>query len=392
MMARRAFAHCFRVALTGVSFVVVATLGSGNEQEAMKCEERVVNQGEGEHPLLAALRRGDAVLEGEFSATFEMGIPEEFRNPDCAQETTICTYTSIDGIKGLSQIYSYDRDLPYQGTGGRGCQVSTSLPNGALYFWRGLREDKLWSNDVSVKYLESEPLMVSPEGLVISPEGVVTCQGPHTYLEKHSLGNFKSMPVFDKFQMALGRGFSKHLQRVKSDRLLTNGLRELVVDGQWGEASPGEWVLRVATDVDPPLVREAEFFGTHGVRWTKCADDLTDGSPWRGICLVHDPYLCIQNTGTVECDNFSFGEKGSILYSPNSPYPDEAHGVDLTLVDFSTKADQVHLNRLRARLSGLFPFRTYMIDYTGPTPVQFPVEMLDLDAPPVPTSLPDRPE
>jgi len=391
-MARRAFAHCFRVALTGVSFLVVATLGSENEQDALKYEDRLVNQGESEHPLLAALRRGDAVLERDFSATFDFGTPAQFRNPDCAQQTIICTYTSMDDIKGLSQIFSYDRDLPYQGTQGRGCQVSTTLPNGALYFWRGIREDKLWFNDVSVKYLESEHLTISPEGLVIYPEGGIVCEGPHTHLEKHSLGNFKSMPVFDQFQMALGRGFSKHLQRVKSDRPLANDLRELVVDGEWGEGSPGEWVLRIATNVDPPLVREAEFFGTHGVRWTQCADAPTDGSPWRSICLVHDPSLCIQNTGLVERDNFSLGEKGSIMYSPNSPYPDDANGIDFTLVDFSTKPDPVHICRLRARLSGPFPLRTYMIDYTGPTPVQYPVKVLDLAISPVATGLPDRPE
>ena len=381
-MTRRSLAHCFRVALTGVSFLVVATLGSENEQNPSKYEEQLFNQGEWEHPLLVALRRADAVLEREFSATFDMGIPEQFLNPDCAEQTTICTYTSIDGIKGLSQVFSYDLDLPYQGTEGRGCQVSTTLPNGALHFWRGLREDKLWFNDVSVKYLESEFLVISPEGGVID-QG--PHKGPHARLEKHSLGNFKSMPVFDQFQMALGRGFSKHLQRVKSDRLLTNGLRELVVEGQWGEASPGEWVLRVATDVDPPLVREAEFFGIHGVRWTKCADAPAGGEPRGGICFVHDPFLCIQNTGLVECDNLSLAEKGLIMYSPNSPDPHAAHGIDFTLVDFSTKPDRVLMNRLRARLSGPFPVGTYMIDYTGPTPVQFPVEVMDLVPSPVRT-------
>jgi hypothetical protein len=356
----------FSLALAGFGIQLVATRGSENEQNA------------GEHPLLAALRQADSLLEQELSATFDIRTSEQFRNPDCAQQTTMCTYTSIDGMKALSRIYSYDRDLPYQATEGPGCQVSTILPNGTLHFWRGFRMDTLWLGGVSWKRLESEPLTVTPQGLITHPEGVIACQSPYTRLEKHSLGNFKSMPVFDQFQMALGRGFSKHLQRVKSDRLLMNGLRELAVDGQWGEGSPGEWILRVTTGVDPPLVREAEFFGAQGVRWTKCADDPADGSPSRDICFIHDPLLCIQSTGLMRLGGLSLAEKGSITYSPNSPHPQEARSIDFALVDFSTRPNRFHVNQVRARVSGPFPVHIYMTDYTGPSPVEFPVKWVDL--------------
>ncbi|MCG8407994.1 MAG: hypothetical protein MI923_22580 [Phycisphaerales bacterium] len=294
-----------------------------------------------EAPVLNALQASDLSLPDSFTVTFEMSIPTVRFDPD--QGTTICEckLTYQNGVRGLSVESPLTNNLTYRAPGTAGYQDIDYDEEGNLLIWHSARKVCLSAGDVNRAFDEQELFRIHPDGTV-----VLDHVHPQTY--EYRVGSENNVHEFEKFRLATGRGFSKHLRALNSEIPLQDPVQMFDVQGVLGASLTGAWEISVDEDADH-LVREAVFWSDnmadHPAVRVEAYGDIIDGS---------DPVIA--SAGTIEYDHGGDGQ---------------TYLVEINVLDYSTAVDEEHLTSLRQRLVDELPEAVEVVDFRTPVPQRY---------------------
>ena len=281
--------------------------------------------------VLPAMLVKDSVLSGVFTADFEIHIERYFLGPDQGKETRICHYTASDAAAALSVETQWEGDPPYHAVDTPGYRQLDFDADGNLIVWRSLRKVSLSSPDFSRTYDVQEVLLIAPTGEVLSK-----ARGPTVY--EYPAGSRAHLYEFDQFRMAAGRGFTGEIEKLKAQRTLAGGVEELVYDAPSGRA---DWHLYVDIE-NSNLVRQANKFTSTFDR----------------------PSLHMENSGVIRKDGLALARDGSLSYAVGEQKdPMQDYILKITVLDFSTQADEKHLDGIRALVTPPFPPGTKIVDH-----------------------------
>lgn len=160
---------------------------------------------------------------------------------------------------------------------------------------------------------------------VVDPNGRIVRTYDHATLWRWSLDRPYSVYQFNQLQIAMGRGFSKHLGTVKSAKSLSSGLVKVTSKGSQGPGFEGRWELTIDPNSDF-LVREAVF--------------TPDG--------MNKPITTVTSSGVMEKDGIMLAKYGTLKYSNFPHYSIEV--TDISKVVGPNKLYEEVLSRLNSPL------------------------------------------
>jgi hypothetical protein len=272
----------------------------------------------------------DSALSGAFTAHFQIDVERDLPlGPDRGRHSMICKYAASDGTEALSVETQYEADPVYQPPGTPWLRDFDFDHDGNLIVGRTLREVSLFTADFNRTYQEEEKLRVSPKGKVVD-------QVRHVIVFEYPVGKRESLYHFDQFRMVAGRGFTTGVERLKPERTLPNGLEQFTSRVDYGSGSRGDWHLYVNAQ-NGNLVRQADMF-----------------FPARDRPSIH-----VENSGVIEKEGLALARDGTISYSIDREHE---YVLQISVVDFSARADLEQLERIRAIVTPPFPPGTEIMD------------------------------
>lgn len=316
-------------------------LGEGS----LVSEKAAFQQMEFDAPVLKTLQETDLKLPGSFTVTFEMSIPTVWFDPDQGTTSCQCMLTYLDGVRALSVESPLTESLVYRPQGDGTYQDMDYEEDGTLLVWHSARKYCLSAGDINRALDEQELYFVHPWG-------AVTLDHVHTQVYEYRVGSEENVHEFEKFRLATGRGFSKHLRTLNTEPSVSQGaMQTLDVRGVFGPSLKGDWAMKLDVEHDR-LVREAEFWSDNSVQGEGPAIRV---DAYGDMIVGSDPALA--SAGVIE-----YGQ------GPGRTYP-----VEFNVLDYSTTADEEHLASIRQLLENEIPESAEVIDYTGPVPQRYPV-------------------
>ena len=123
--------------------------------------------------------------------------------------------------------------------------------NSNLILWRETKKHGLSAADNNSSYVELDMHRVDKAGGVIEKISYVQ-------LQRYRPGDADNLYEISHILMALGGGFSEHLERITETKALRSGSLQVVAQGSYGPTLRGTWKLVVDPEADY-LVQNASF-------------------------------------------------------------------------------------------------------------------------------------
>ena len=201
--------------------------------------------------LLDGLHARDDASSKGFSMALQARIPA---HPfDLGQGTAIktCQVTNDGASQALKCDYRYPRDPVYRASDVLGYGPVDYDLNSNLILWRETKKHGLSAADNNSSYVELDMHRVDKAGGVIEKISYVQ-------LQRYRPGDADNLYEISHIFMALGGGFSEHLERITETKALRSGSLHVVAQGSYGPTLRGTWKLVVDPEADY-LVQNASF-------------------------------------------------------------------------------------------------------------------------------------
>jgi len=204
--------------------------------------------------LLNLLREKDQISNtAGYIVSFVMVRNAKMFDPDQGLVFMNCQVTWTKESFAMKITYHYEHPPVFAPIGTRNYKAFDYDREGNLIVWRSLENYVVFAPDRNDKVEKIKAFFVDPNGILVDKGGT------QTILQRFPAGNRDSIYEFDQFQLAAGRGFSRHLGNVTSVKTLTSGLMKTTSQGSFGGPSlQGTWELAVDPNSDY-LAREAVF-------------------------------------------------------------------------------------------------------------------------------------
>lgn len=211
-----------------------------------------------------------------------------------------------------------------------------------LILWRSLEKKVLSDRETNRVYDVQELNRVSPESQALE-------KTRHTQVYEYAPGNLDSIFEVQQMEAASGRGFSKHIERLKDVEIDAWGNLRLHAAGDFGKGRTGEWRLAYNPKNDY-LVSEADLW----------------------VANLDRPAVRIITHGTPFTKNgFTFASKGTIRFARSGG---QEYRVEFSLLDYLPgKPDRDQLRSL-LEIAKPVPPGIEVVDYTGPVPRRYKVD------------------
>lgn len=175
----------------------------------------------------------------------------QFDDPNQTKVLKDCAATwTAEGAFAMKSTTYYEQPPVYRPLGSAGYKPS-DYHNGNLIVWRSLEEHILSVHD-------RNDMLQKLTNYLIDPNDQIVETGDNVLLYRFPIDKPYSMYQFNQLEIAMGRGFSKHIGTVKSAKSLSSGLLKVTSQGSHGPGLKGTWELTIDPKSDY-LVREALF-------------------------------------------------------------------------------------------------------------------------------------
>jgi len=210
----------------------------------------------------------------------------QFRDPnqgiifmDCEATRTKKSFFS------MKIISNYEHIPIFAPVGSRNYRPFDYDHDGNLIVWRSLEKHILSDANCNDTLEKLRVFFIDPNGQVVKT-------GDNTLLHRWPSGDPDNIYQFRQFQLAMGRGFSRHLGIVTSLKSLSSGGIKVKSEGSYGQGLNGSWELILDPNSDY-LVREALF--------------TMDTAP--------KPTIIVTSTGVMMKDGIKIAKHGTFKYS-----------------------------------------------------------------------------
>lgn len=243
--------------------------------------------------LLNLLKEKDQLVESNsFEISFVIRKNAMSFDPNQGIVAMDCNATwTQDGSCAMKVLYRYEKEIPvFVPPGSRPYQPADYDEHGNLIIWRVLEKHIL--SDVNYSDANHNDTLEKLRVFFIDPNGQVVKTGDNTLLHRWPAGDPANIYEFRQFQLAMGRGFSRHLGTVTSLKSLFSGGIKVTSEGSYGQGLNGSWELILDPNSDY-LVREALF--------------TVDTAP--------KPTIIVTSTGVMMKDGIKIAKHGTFKYS-----------------------------------------------------------------------------
>lgn len=169
-----------------------------------------------------------------------------------------CALSRTEHAFAMKMIYHYEHPPTFAHIGSNNDYRPVDYDaDGNLIVWRTLEKYILSTPERNDNIEKLKSLFVAPNGKVLHKSG------NHTRLTRFPIGNPNNMYEFNMYQLATGRGFSRHLRTVTSVESLSSCLTKVTATGSYWSSLPGTWELTLDANSDY-LVRKA-ILTPHGL-------------------------------------------------------------------------------------------------------------------------------
>lgn len=292
--------------------------------------------------LLNALQSKDRTSESVmYKSSFVLVRPAKLFDPNQGMVVMNCEVTESAGTFAMKIVSDYEKAVPvFVPRGSKRYQAGDYDESGNLIVWRPVEKYILWGP-------KNNDALETIKAYFVASDGTLVREGPpHKVLHRFPVGSRDNTYEYNEFQLATGRGFSKHLARVTSVTTRDGMLLKATGTGSFGSGIPeGIWELSIDPNASH-LVREASF--------RKAGAD--------------EPLVTVNTIGIVSKDELALAKNGTLRYST-------AWEVVVEVVDVSEVAEPDELyEAVVSRVTGSLPPGSDIMDFRGPEPTVTPVD------------------
>jgi hypothetical protein len=175
----------------------------------------------------------------------------QFNDPNQGMHFIDCNATwTTEGYFVMKKTNHYEHQPVFAPPGSRGYKFYDYYDDN-LIVWRTIEEYVLSSPERNDTLEKVKVFFVDPNNRIVQT-------GDNIMLHRWPINNPYSTYQFKYYQFPMGRGFSRHLGSVKSEKSLSSGLLKVTSQGSHGPGLNGTWELTIDPNSDY-LVREAIF-------------------------------------------------------------------------------------------------------------------------------------
>ena len=271
-----------------------------------------------------------------YKISFVMATQDnQFKDPNQGMVLKDCEATWAEkGSFAMEITYHYEHPPVFGPLGFRRYEPIDYDKDGNLIVWRSLEKHIFFGADRNEVIERIQSFYVDRNGTLVNKGGT------QTTVFLFPLGNINHMFEFNQFELAVGRGFSKHLKTVTSIKSLSSGLMKVISHGSHGSGLKGNWELILDPNSDW-LVREATL--------------TTDGHK--------KPKIVISSSGVIVKDELKMAKYGTFRYS-------NLLELSVEVTDISKVVGTNTLNEeVLSRLNSPMPPGSVIMDMRGEKPV-----------------------
>lgn len=285
--------------------------------------------------LLSALHAAEAELSTGYTLAVEVRTPAHPFDPAQGIEVRKGRLSHDGETVALETTSTYDRRPLYRRLGEADYQQLDFDGESNLLLWRHRAKVGLRAAGVNASLSEVTLLRISPGGQVLE-------RTEHTQLFRFPLGSRDNLPEVPQILMALGSGFSEHLDEVREVRAAGDTSLELRADGSFGRTLLGEWRLTMEREAD--VVRAATFTRAGATQ----------------------PLVEVWTEGTLESGGLVLAQRGRVRHLLRAPAT--FFEISVSATQLSPKADRSLIGRARRQVDSKLPRGAEIIDYNTTPP------------------------
>jgi len=289
--------------------------------------------------LLNLMREKDRISQAiGYEISFVMTTNDnQFKDPNQGMVYMDCETTWLKEDTFAMKIQYYYEHLPVYGRIRTHNYAGYDYRDGNLIVWRTLEAYILFSPDRNDTLEKVRVFYVDPNNKIVD-------MGDNIKLHRFKIGDTNNKYRFNQFEMATGRGFSKHLTSNISITSQPPRLTEITSQDSWLGVG-GRWKLTI-DPVSDNLVRGAIFTMNAATR----------------------PSVEVTTGGVIEKDGIKMAKYGTVKYSSDLE-------LDIEVTDISKIIGKNDLYEgVAARLNEPLPKGAGIIDLTGTKPVRSTVK------------------
>ena len=202
--------------------------------------------------LLNLLREKDQIANTtDYIVSFSVVKNASLFDPNQGQVFMNCQATWAKEAFAMKISYHYKHPTVYSPIGTCNYRAMDYDQDGNLIVWRRQEKCILWSPIRNQTIERIESFFVDPSDKLLDKGGT------QTIAQHFPVGSRKNTYELNQFELAMGRGFSRHFGTVKSVESLSSGLNKVTSQGSHGGIQ-GSWELTLEPNSDY-LAREAVF-------------------------------------------------------------------------------------------------------------------------------------
>ena len=294
-----------------------------------------------EDTTLNLMREKDRVSQAVgYKISFVMATKDnQFKDPNQGEIFMNCESTWMgENIFAMKVIYEYEHNPIYAPRGICNYTGYDYDNKGNLIVWRTLEKDIISTPDRNETLEKIRVFFIDPNNKIVET-------GDNIQVHRFKIGDTNNKYQYNQFELATGRGFSKHLGVDASITLLPPRLTEITSRGSWYGSSQGNWKLTV-DPVSDNLVRGAIFTMNTATR----------------------PSIEVTTSGVIEKDGIKMAKFGNVTRSSASTL-----NIEITGISDATGGNELY-KEVSSCLNQPLPKGAGIIDLTGTKPVRSTVK------------------